>query len=380
MAVPDLSRQQVLAYRAAVQGLSPGTAARRVGSLDVLGIGLQDTPAGSARTGLRARVVDDHLPAEHPDLAFVLGVRGAPHLHRRSDLPGLRRALCPTDTEELLDWLGGPGEALAASGLDGPELVRQVTDLMRELFPGDGCTKGELSALVSPRVPEPARPWCARCGSYHVVDGLFRLGAFLAGLEVLPDGGRRLRFRRPAAASEPARDIGRADLARMFLRQVGPVTEEHLGRWVTTRPVGRSVWAARAWRQLSDDLVEVHVDGRPLWALAEIVDRLRTAPPTTGLRLLPPRDPYLHGERRLLVGEPAWARQVWRSVGSPGVLLQDGEVVGTWRQRVVGRRLELEAQPFRPGATLRQAELEEQATALAADRGATETRVRVPAS
>ena len=79
----SVSRENVLGYRARGQGLD------RSGSLDgLLGIGVQDTPAGTALTALAARGVTG-LP---PKTRIVWSWRGAPHVHPRCgpDLPEVR--------------------------------------------------------------------------------------------------------------------------------------------------------------------------------------------------------------------------------------------------------------------------------------------------
>jgi len=54
----------------------------------------------------------------------------------------------------------------------------------------------------------------------------------------------------------------------------------------------------------------------------------------TGVRFLPPYDPYLlDRDRDLLVPQRAAQRTVWRASGNPGVVLVDGEPVATWRSR-----------------------------------------------
>src|SRR3954463_4853101 len=78
----SVTREQVLAYRVAAHGLD-----RASTEPDVLALGVQDTPSGSARLALAARGADGG------PLTRVWATRGAPHLVR--DLPVLARALWP---------------------------------------------------------------------------------------------------------------------------------------------------------------------------------------------------------------------------------------------------------------------------------------------
>lgn len=211
---PRLDRAQALAYRAWAQGLGDADPD------DVLTVGLQDTPGGSAALALRQRTT-----TTRPDLVLALTMRGSPHLHRRADLPALRAALRPRDNEALRAYLGGYGDALIAAGADGPALLAEVARELRAAFPGETASKGELSGAVSPRVPEIARPWCEGCGVHHVADGLFRLATLYAGIELVPGEGRRLRFRLgPEPADEPADDQATAALLRTAVRLAEPLT------------------------------------------------------------------------------------------------------------------------------------------------------------
>jgi hypothetical protein len=321
-----LDRAQVLAYRAWVQGLH-GTGS--VAGLDVLMVGLQDTPGGSAALALRHRTRRAE-PLDQPDLVLALTMRGSPHLHRRADLPLLRAALRPHDNRMLRPYLGGFGDTLVRSGADGPALLARVVAELRAAFPGGVATKGELSGLVSPRLPEVVRPWCEGCGTAHVADGMFRLATLYAGLELVPGEGRRLHFRLgpDEHGAEPADRTAAARLLRTAVHLAGPLTA----------PPG---YLRPAWSDLADQLVEVEADGKTLYATREMVDALDDAPAPPPVLLLPPRDTYLLGHRPFLTLDRALEKEVWRSLGSPGALVVDGEVAGTWRARRSGRRLAL---------------------------------------
>lgn len=40
--------------------------------------------------------------------------------------------------------------------------------------------------------------------------------------------------------------------------------------------------------------------------------------------------------------DKAYHRDVWKTVGGPGAILSDGEIVGTWRPRESGRKPRIE--------------------------------------
>ena len=78
--------------------------------------------------------------------------------------------------------------------------------------------------------------------------------------------------------------------------------------------------------------VPVTVEGRAGLVAEADVDALRAARRRDVVRLLPPSDPYLQGrDRELLVPDPAHRKQIWTSLGAPGVVVSGVDVVGVWR-------------------------------------------------
>lgn len=125
------------------------------------------------------------------------------------------------------------------------------------------------------------------------------------------------------------------------------------------------------------DLAEIVVDGRSAWLPQDAVDALRAAAPPRLVRLLPPSDPYLSA-RDLLVPDRARQKVIWRPIGSPGVLLVDGEVAGTWRAKLVRSALEVTVTPFGALPAAVADRVEQEAGVVGATRAAPTTRL-VPA-
>ena len=94
------------------------------------------------------------------------------------------------------------------------------------------------------------------------------------------------------------------------------------------------------------------------------------------MRLLPPSDPYLQGrDRELLVPDPAHRKQIWTSLGAPGVVVSGVDVVGVWRPTQKARRLEVAVTPFRALNGGERAAVAAEAERLAVVRGAAEVTV-----
>ena len=346
---------------------------------------MQDSPAGAAALGLRHRTErgasleqgEQGAPLEWGEafeqagLVLALTVRGAPHLHRRGELPLLRAALWPRDNQALRAYLGGFGDTLIESGADGPGLLARVAEELRASFPGDTATKGELSEIVSARVPEVVRPWCEGCGVAHVAEGMFRLGTLYAGLELVPGDGRKLRFRVGSGEPAVADDDGAVrDFLMTAVRLAGPLTLADLVQWLDTRSVTAPPdWLRPVWDDLSAELVEVEVDGERLYADPAALDELDDVPEAPVLLLLPPRDPYLLGHRAFLVPDRGLAKEIWRPVGSAGALVIGGEPVGVWRARKSGKTLQVTVSPQRTLTKAHRAALDGQAGVVAAARG-----------
>lgn len=62
---------------------------------------------------------------------------------------------------------------------------------------------------------------------------------------------------------------------------------------------------------------------------------------------------------------------VWRTLGRPGGIVADGEIIGTWRPRASGQKLHVRIEPWRALRARDRGLVEEQAERLAAHRGVT---------
>lgn len=347
---PRLRREQVLGYRARVQDLVSPVA--RLEDVAVLDVGVQDILRGAALAALAARttVAPTHvatgLDGDGP-LALAMTVRGAPHAVRAADLGAHRAALRHPDP-------------------DAEEAVRDVAVTMRAVVDGP-VSRPDLSAALNDRVPDRLRGWCERCGSRHVWEWLFRRAALRAELVLDPAATSPVVFLPRDMADALAPDDALDRLLRAMVRLVGVARPADVAAWL-----GHQVGEIRpAWRRIEPELQEVEVDGeRRRWVRAQDVDAVTGSAPDGAVRLLPPLDPFLLGDRALVVPDAERRRQVWTAVRQPGVVMEAGEVVGTWRQRRDGDRLQVRLRPFgRATAALRRAAAD-QASTVAAAQGA----------
>ena len=360
-----VTRAQALGFRAARHGLV-GDA----GAEGVLGLGLQDTATRSAALALSARRVD---ALDGRRMVFLWSVRGARHLHRAADLGLFAEALTLVDDADADARFGELGKRLHAGGGSSADAVEEIAVAMRALLADGARPKGHVSGALRGRLPGAWLYYCAVCGADHLPDGAFRLAALRARVPLEPEQSGRGSMLRPRRSRTPPVDEARAEVVRRHLATHGPVPAGALQRWLGTTPATAKRFAAT----LPDEVVTVDVDGTRAQVLEADLDALRSAAPHEGVHLLAPNDPWLaNGDRALVLPDRGRQKLVWRSLHSPGVVLVDGDVAGTWKGRLTGDVLEIAVSPFAalPERTL--ADLEAEAERVAKVRGAAQSAVQ----
>ena len=292
--------------------------------------------------------------------AVVLGfaIRCALHAHHPADAALWGPALISPVEDELAAEIGGavPG-LLERAGISATAALAEVTAAIEDaLAGGTALDKDGLHDAMRERVREPLLPWCPSCKSHHVAGNLWRNAARRAGTRL--DAGRRFRL------IGHGRLPPEADAARRYLRFYGPGTRAGFAAWAGL--TGRH--AKRVWAEVADELVEVPAAGARAWLLAEDEAAFASPPEAEGVRLLPPGDPYLQKPNRaLLAPDDILRRDLFRAVGSPGVVLRDGRLAGSWKAKLGGGKLELRVRRL---GRLARAGLAEEGARVAALRGA----------
>jgi hypothetical protein len=105
--------------------------------------------------------------------------------------------------------------------------------------------------------------------------------------------------------------------------------------------------------------------------LSADADALAAPPEASGVRLLPPFDPYLdQRDRATLWPDPAVRKRARSGIGAPGVLIVDGDVAGLWRPEKKGKRLVVNIEPLTAAARRAGDAVAAEASMLAPHRGA----------
>lgn len=368
MTTVEVDARAVRRHRVARLGL----AGDRSSSRAVLDLGVQDTGPDGAAWALAVRgdaVAGDGARGDgvpDKDLVMLWTLRGAPHVYRRQDLSGVRAAVAPLSEADASKRVFDASRPLRAAGIPVLEALHTMATTMREIVTVP-TPKGELSTALTERLPEAYVRWCRVCEATHPYEQTFRLATTYAGLELEPGTSPPVLRRSPGRATVGPADPLTAPVAlqpvRAYLRLHGPATPQEVAAYVdgAVRDVKR-VWP--------EDVVPVQVDGEERWVLADDVDALRDPPQTSGTVLLGPFDPLLQGkDRETLVPDAAHRKDLWRTLGRPGGVLHDGELVGSWRPRARGKRLAVAFTPWGSSSASVRRGVEEQVERLAAFRG-----------
>ncbi len=363
----EFSRQQVLGYRVAAQGLH--RAAGSVDDLAVLDIGVQEAMGQPAALAWAARLDADVTPdsvAVGPGhrLALAWSFRGAPNVHRRADLDALARALYPLSEQDAQARLNENGASVARQGIEALEQLATATADLRAVVtrPTD---KGTVSTAVSKRLPAAMLRDCRPCRARHISDSAMRAASLAAALELEPGTSPPVLLRRKGGKVAKSPDRARlTELARAYLTVLGPATVADFAGYLD----GRRADIAEAWPH---DLVDVSVGGRAAQLPADLVDAVRDAPKAELVRLLGPFDPYMQArDRGVLVPDKTRHKVLWPVLGRPGVVLVDGEVAATWRVKTSGKKITITVEPFDRLRKADWAQVEAEAERVARARGA----------
>lgn len=358
------SRREVIAFRLAAHGLAERSDEH--GLLDTAGrCGIQNSPPGSALLALHARtrnVTPERMTEaveESRSLLQSWSMRGSPFFFPVVDAPVFTTGVLPPTEEAMRHFVLGVGPAVDALGMSLSEAVELTGAEVGDVLAGRRLTVGVLGAEIAERIartmPRSRRRVWEREGPYApgqplgegVVHFCLRILTLRGVICFAPRAGNAAPFvlvdewlGRPIPPVDP--QTARAELLRRYLRCYGPSTRGDFAAWLGIRAGDAGPW----WGPIEDELTSVEF-GRRSWMLAGDLDTLRSAPMPTGVRLLPPGDPYTQLRDRGAIGDEGLHRGVWKTVGGPGTVLVDGEIVGTWRPHKTGRRLTVTIAAFR---------------------------------
>ncbi len=262
--------------------------------------GLQDSAPRAALTSLSARVEDVTTAAwEHQSLVQTWAPRGAVFVVPRSDLAVFALGIAPRD----------------------PELRQALTRL---------ATRARES-IGEPRRDE-GRAEAARLGPLPPIvlsamrrRPIWRLVCALAGVQVRWDA--RSTQLLGGAPLELDEEVARRELARRFLRSLGPASQARFTRWAA---VGAAD-ATTTFEALGDELLEVRWTGGSGLMLADDAERLAHAEPVIGVRFIAfGGDPVLQPGEVIVAADRSHRKAALPPWACTGLVLLDAAVVASW--------------------------------------------------
>ena len=351
--------------------------------------GLQNSPPGAWETAAFCRLKNCTLPQLHQalyqkkELLQAWSIRGVPLIFPTADSDVFLSALIAQEGEEPWIYTKGIGLALDHLGMSFSELLPLVESAAEYLEDHTIKSKEELDRVLAQLVAEqlPAQKqslWNAP-SMYGAPDRQTVGGAAVSFL-LRPCSFKGLvvfgeREGISPTFTSPLRWLGHklvpsaqgtAELARRFLHAYGSATPRAFADWLGSTPAQ----AKRLWRQIEEELEPVTAAGKKAFILQADRESFRRADTEESLLLLGPHDPYLDiRDRAILLEDTAAQRQVWRTVGNPGVILKGGKIIGIWKTRTQREKLSVTTTLWEPLSAPEQRELERQMEGYASFRG-----------
>jgi hypothetical protein len=372
MAMLRATRGKALAFRAIAHHLVDRLPAKEWA--EALSVGLQDTPPGSAIQGLAARVEDvtpemwETERVSSRNLVVSWSLRGAPYAHLIEDHDAFSVAARPTGEQAWLTFLAWTRHTAESVGMRPAGAVALTAAHAEGLLMEGPMNKADLSTELREVLPSELLPWCRACKVHHVPDQVLRAAGLFGGLVIGDDDVEgRFTIVRPDqwmgtlidkegwAWRQPDKRTARQqrlELVHRYLSAYGPADAPMFANWLgvnTAEAAHRFAEAHQAGHLV--DVAGPTPDRAMGWLHVDDVDDFLAikASDARGVRLLPPSDPYLQQrDRHLLIEDPARQKEVWKPVGSPGVLIVDAAPAGTWRARKQGSKLTVAVRSFEP--------------------------------
>ncbi|GAA4190902.1 winged helix DNA-binding domain-containing protein [Streptosporangium oxazolinicum] len=325
---------QVLAWRLKRQFVDPADGPDAVSVVRRLtGVQAQLASAAALAVAVRSARPDpgeiDRALWRDRSLVKTWTARGTLHLVPADELVSYAAVLGSLRNWEKGSWQRGHGVTAAE--------VAAILDAVPKALAGRVLTREELVDRVIEVTGDAHLREALTSGWGALLKPLSFLGELCYG----PPREGRVTFAAPRDQvpgwpdALPSVEEGGVRLLRSFLGAHGPGVPETFDGWLcrgTTRKATLRGW----FRDLTPELAEIEVDGRPMVMLAEHLDDLAAARPATGVHLLPGFDQYvLAAPRDLEPLLPAEAKaKVSRAAGwiSP-VVIHEGRVAGVWEAR-----------------------------------------------
>jgi hypothetical protein len=259
-------------------------------------------------------------------------MRGSMHLLAADDVDWLLSAITPTVIRGAWRWLEKRG------GLERERATQILDEAYQTLKENGPMTRRDLMAAVAKK--HGAQVTSAAAGVVWLSGMLGRVGfgpdhgaqpTYVALDDWL---GRKVKIAKP----------DHLELARRYLQGYGPAGPRDLAAWWKLSLTE----AKEAWILLQKELVELDVEGQPVWLLSSESSALANASrQDRTVRLLPAFDTYLLGyQTRDFAVPPNYQNRIFHGGQLVPVVLVDGCAAGTWRYEQRGQQIRIKVTPF----------------------------------
>ncbi|MEE6716664.1 winged helix DNA-binding domain-containing protein [Schleiferilactobacillus harbinensis] len=326
-------------------------------------IGFQNSPPGAWEQAVFNRIADitaAELRAMLEEQKYLLQVwsfRGAPAVFPTQDAAVFLNALVAEKNEGPWIYTAGLVPSLPQLGIDYTTLLTVVGQATKAVLADKTITgKGQLDATIAEAVAadlpaakqaawQQPSPYGAKQTLGEAAVSFMLRPASFQGLVVFGKrAGQSPTFTSPQhwGVDWPQQSAAAQELVRRYVHAYGPTNRQEFTKWLgCSTAQGQRLWALIAGEATAVDAGSV--------LTADVSEFQKNAGPTGTMRLLGPHDPYLDANGRdLLLPDKKLQRKVWRTVGNPGAVLLDGQIVGVWRQRKQGKQLSMTVDSFRP--------------------------------
>lgn len=322
-------------------------------------IGFQNSPPGAWEQAVFNRITDitaaelRAMLEKQKSLLQAWSFRGAPAVFPTQDAAVFLNALVAEKNEGPWIYTAGLVPSLPQLGIDYTTLLTVVGQATKAVLADKTITgKGQLDAAIAeavaadlPAAWQQSSPYGAKQTLGEAAVSFMLRPASFQGLVVFGRrSGQSPSFTSPQhwGVDWPQQATAVHELVWRYVHAYGPTNRQEFTKWLgCSTAQGQRLWALIAGEVTAVDAGSV--------LTADVSEFQKNAGPTGTLRLLGPHDPYLDANGRdLLLPDKKLQRKVWRTVGNPGAVLLDGQIIGVWRQRKQGKQLSMTVDSFRP--------------------------------
>ncbi len=349
----EISQEQVNLFRMDRQFLTNRASRTQLVSVVEQVCGIQAQMPAAAQLQLWARV-DGLKPNDvnkalwdSKSLLRTWCMRGTAHYILTRKFPAYLEAIIKPRIPRQKEWLEKRGmrEFGEISKIDPAqhdfEAINQT--VVKALSKGP-VTRDEMADIVEKELGPEVRPWVDT--GYYIVtkllayEGKVCFGPDLNGKSTLVRTDQWLP-KQPSVTQETAENT----ILTNYLRCYGPATPQDFCAWSglkmnTVKPI---------WERISQQLIEITINEKPAWILANDLDLLRKIKISSQpVRLLPHFDIFLlgHKDKTHIVDETHYKQVFKKAAWIAPIILFDGRAIGTWKQKRTAKKVIVIAEPF----------------------------------